>query len=200
MWRTSVFGLTQFSVEKPNAVSHFTGRSAAALTMPAAAAEPQPASTKGGYAIGDSVMLGAAQRLSEYGISVDAAEDRLFSYAEQIFNFLKSGNELSETIVIHLGTNNGLSQRDLERVMAPLSGVKQVVILNNSAPGKDWEAESNAIIAAAPSTYPNVRVFDWKTVSSGADGIFEDDKIHLTPAGQQFYADQIAGLLGLSKK
>ena len=45
---------------------------AASLTVPTAAAEPQPASTKGGYAIGDSVMLGAKSQLKRRGFTVNA--------------------------------------------------------------------------------------------------------------------------------
>jgi lysophospholipase L1-like esterase len=40
---------------------------------------------------------------------------------------------------------------------------------------------------------------DWEVLSAGCpDGCFYDDGIHLTQAGQNFYADAIKRVLGLA--
>ena len=57
-------------------------------------------------AIGDSVMLGAANVLTERGVTVDALKSRPFRQALEIANYMKSVNRLGSVVIIHLGTNN----------------------------------------------------------------------------------------------
>jgi hypothetical protein len=72
-------------------------------------------------AIGDSVMLGAADILTERGITVDALKSRSFRQALEISNYVKSINRLGEFVIIHLGTNNYVDQETLDEIMVPLA-------------------------------------------------------------------------------
>ncbi|MHB1089979.1 MAG: acyltransferase family protein, partial [Ilumatobacteraceae bacterium] len=78
-------------------------------------------------AIGDSVMLGAADILTERGITVDALKSRAFIQALEITNFMKSVNRLGEAVIIHLGTNNYVDQKTLDAIMVSLADVPIVL-------------------------------------------------------------------------
>ena len=87
-------------------------------------------------AIGDSVMLGAADILTENGIIVDALKSRPFSQALEIVNFMKSVNRLGEAVIIHLGTNNYVNQKTLDAIMVALADVPIVLFLTTHVPEK----------------------------------------------------------------
>ncbi len=50
--------------------------------------------------------------------------------------------------------------------------------------------------APLPDRYPNAAVVDWEVLSASCPGrCFYDDGIHLTQAGQDYYADMIGRVL-----
>jgi len=149
-------------------------------------------------AIGDSVMLGAARKLKAKGITVDAEKNRQFNESLQIFGYLKATRELGDNVVIHLGTNNGTTKQTLDRIMKALVDVKLVVFLTTHVPTKGWQQETNALIAALPKQYPNVKVVYWNAITKDHPEYFAGDKVHLKPAGQDFYVEQIMAALGRS--
>jgi len=61
-----------------------------------------------------------------------------------------------------------------------------------------WIAGNNEKIRALPATYPNVTVLDWEVLGPQCPGdCFYDDDIHLNGAGQQYYTDLVARVLGV---
>jgi hypothetical protein len=147
-------------------------------------------------AVGDSVMLGAANLLRAKGVTVDAQKNRQFRESLQIFNYLKSTGELGDNVVIHLGTNGPMSEASVTSAMKPLADVRRVVVLTNRIPGSGWEKKNNALINALPATYPNVQILDWFTLTADRKGLFAADGVHLSDAGRDFYIAQILGALG----
>jgi peptidoglycan/LPS O-acetylase OafA/YrhL len=147
-------------------------------------------------AVGDSVMLGAANLLRAKGVTVDAQKNRQFRESLQIFNYLKATGELGDNVVIHLGTNGPMSEASVTSAMKPLADVRRVVVLTNRIPGSGWEKKNNALINALPATYPNVQILDWFTLTSDRKGLFAADGVHLSDAGRDFYIAQILGALG----
>jgi hypothetical protein len=147
-------------------------------------------------AIGDSVMLGAAEELAQYGITVDAQKSRPFKAALPIVNYVKSVGALGNAVVIHLGTNSGTSQETIDGIMAPLAEVPLVIVLTNAVPDKDWEKPNNTLIRALPDRYPNVKVLDWKLLVDPNPKWTYDDGTHLRPIGQQRYTEAILEALG----
>ena len=75
-------------------------------TTTAAPVEPIPI-----LAIGDSVMLGAASKLAEQGVWVDAKVGRQFKEGVELVTALNAGGLLGDVLVVHLG-NNGPSTRE----------------------------------------------------------------------------------------
>jgi peptidoglycan/LPS O-acetylase OafA/YrhL len=147
-------------------------------------------------AIGDSVMLGAANVLTERGITVDALKSRPFRQALEICNYLKSVNRLGEIVVIHLGTNNYVDQKTLDEIMVPLSEVNTVVFVTNYVPTRKWQVNNNKLIRAMPEIYGNVKILDWYTIAKAHPEYLYGDEIHLNPTGQAVYADLIMQAIG----
>jgi len=147
-------------------------------------------------AIGDSVMLGAANVLTDRGITVDALKSRPFRQALEICNYLKSVNRLGEIVIIHLGTNNYVDQKTLDEIMVSLSDVDTVVFLTNHVPSKKWQDPNNVLLRAMPDQYGNVKILDWYTIAEAHPEYLYGDKIHLNPEGQAVYADLIMQAIG----
>ena len=147
-------------------------------------------------AIGDSVMLGAANVLTDRGITVDALKSRPFRQALEICNYLKSVNRLGEIVIIHLGTNNYVDQTTLDEIMVPLADVDTVVFVTNHVPSKKWQDPNNVLLRAMPDQYGNVKILDWYTIAEAHPEYLYGDKIHLNPEGQAVYADLIMQAIG----
>jgi len=163
-------------------------------TVPGATTTVDPAAKVDVFAIGDSVMLGAAKRLEAQGITVDARRDRQFFDALQSFNYLKARNSFGSAVVIHLGTNGPTSAEAIERVFEPLKEVPRVVVVNLQVPStgdKGYIEANNALFAGLRDLYPNVRVLDWKKISAGRTTWFASDGFHLTSEGAAYYVDYV---------
>jgi hypothetical protein len=163
---------------------------------PPPAGDPCAATPIGRYALGDSVMLGAAVQLNGAGFCVDAAESRAFVNGLQRITDLHAANRLGPVVVVALGTNGPIGTNDLTRMMNELGGVPTVVMVTTRA-ARDYVGRNNDKLRALPSTYPNVEVVDWANVGNGCPGnCFYDDGIHLRPDGRRFYTEQIVAVTG----
>jgi peptidoglycan/LPS O-acetylase OafA/YrhL len=148
-------------------------------------------------ALGDSVMLGAAEELTARGFVVDAVKSRqLVSFLPELEPVVASG-ALTSVVVVHLGTNGPVSDQSLGSLMALLANVPIVVLLTGKG-DRDWIGGNNAKIRALPGVHPNVTVLDWETLSAQCPGrCFYDDGIHLTQTGQDYYTELVRLVLGL---
>jgi peptidoglycan/LPS O-acetylase OafA/YrhL len=147
-------------------------------------------------ALGDSVMLGAAEELQARGFQVDAQVSRQMKNYVPTMAALRDNGTFGSVVVIHLGTNGGFSQEALDEMLATVAGVPVVLLLTGKA-DRGWIADNNARIRAVPTTHPNVTVVDWEVLSAGCQGrCFYDDNIHLTQSGQNYFADMIGKVLG----
>ena len=154
-------------------------------TTTAAPVEPIPL-----LAIGDSVMLGAASKLAEQGVWVDAKVGRQFKEGVELVTALNAGGLLGDVLVVHLGNNGPSTRERFEELMAQTTNVRLVVVLTVKVP-KPWQGEVNTEIFDLPNRYPNVRLIDWNGLSQSQEGIFYSDGIHLRPAGQEVYTQLV---------
>jgi peptidoglycan/LPS O-acetylase OafA/YrhL len=146
-------------------------------------------------ALGDSVMLGAAEELQARGFQVDALQSRQMKTFVPAMQTLNDNGTFGSVVVIHLGTNGGFSQETLDAMLATVADVPIVLLLTGKA-DRGWIADNNAKLRAVPATHPNVTVVDWEVLSASCEGrCFYDDGIHLTQTGQNFYADVIQRVL-----
>lgn len=148
-------------------------------------------------AIGDSVMLGAANVLTERGYTVDAAVSRQMNDMVPVMEALEAAGALGDPLIVHLGTNGPFSRGTLESFLAPLSGVPNVILINVRA-DRSWTNGNNALLAEIDQPGDNLIVIDWNTLSNNCVGnCFADDGIHLSSDGKQFYADMIGDVTGI---
>ena len=147
-------------------------------------------------AIGDSVMLGAAPRLTAAGVLVDAEASRAFVNGLDLVSALVEQGRIGgpsssiETVIVHLGGNGSIDPIHLDQMMTLLSDVDVVVLTNGI--DRDYAAVNDDQIRRLPAAYPNVSVIDWDVLRDECVGeCFFPDDIHLRPAGQEFYADLV---------
>jgi hypothetical protein len=146
-------------------------------------------------AVGDSVMLGAAEELQARGFQVDALQSRQMKSFVPTMQALRDNGTFGSVVVVHLGTNGGFSQQTLDELLATVADVPIVLLLTGKA-DRNWIADNNAKLRAVPATRSNVTVVDWEVLSASCEGrCFYDDGIHLTQSGQNFYADVISRVL-----
>ena len=148
-------------------------------------------------AIGDSVMLGAANTLAPTigNIEVDAAVGRQVSAAIDTLKAYRDAGRLGEVVVVHMGNNGTFSAGQFDEMMQVLANVRRVVFVNLKVP-RDWEGSNNTVIAEGVARYPNTVLVDWHTASVDRPDLFWSDAIHLRPEGAQYYAQLIAAFVG----
>ena len=147
-------------------------------------------------AIGDSVMLGAANVLTERGVTVDALKSRPFRQALEIANYMKSINRLGSVVIIHLGTNNTVDAQTLDEIMVPLKEVPLVLFVNVHVPAEARQNANNLLLSEMPSRYENVKVFDWNAVANAHPEYLYSDQTHIRIEGQKVYADLMMQAIG----
>ena len=173
-----------------------TPTTASPPTPTALAALPATTSEAGRVtAIGDSVMLGAAETLADVigrdRTFVDAAESRQFSTGVDLLQSYRDTGKLGDVVVVQLGTNGPVPPEEFDRLMGALSGVRKVLVVNLKVP-RWWEAEVNQLLADGVKRYKNAVLVDWHNLAENRPELFWDDGYHLNPQGQAFYAQVIA--------
>jgi lysophospholipase L1-like esterase len=166
-----------------------------ATTVPPTTAPPLPEIPI--FALGDSVMLGAAPDLAHTlgaGTLVDARVSRQFTEGIEITRFLHATGQLGEKVVVHLGNNGSIGPNRISELMAELADVDDVLFLTVRVP-RGWEAPNNQLLAQEVARFPNARLIDWRAVSEGHTDWFYGDGIHLRPEGRQAYAFFVAAAL-----
>lgn len=141
-------------------------------------------------AVGDSVMLGAADALRATlpGVTVDAAVGRQFSEGLSIVLSLAESGDLPGTVVFHLGTNGTVGAGRCDELMQIL-GDRTVVLVNVHVP-RSWEATNNDVLAACAARH-GARLVDWHTNATGLAG----DGYHMGSSGAGQYAALVAAAL-----
>ena len=140
----------------------------------------------GRLAIGDSVMLGAAEELRGRGIRVDALVSRQFSTAPGIVRSYRARGRLPRHLVIGLGTNGTLTP-DLCRQTVRAARHRAVFFVNVRVP-RSWQAGNNQLLHACAHHFRRAHLIDWHRRSRGHPGWFASDGYHLTSVGQHHYA------------
>ncbi|MFK8025990.1 MAG: acyltransferase family protein [Ilumatobacter sp.] len=157
-------------------------------TVPTTDPAPEPSRL---IAVGDSVMLGAAEQLRQLSFAVDALESRSWVNGLDFVQQLQAQDRLPDTLLIHLGTNGRIGNNDMERMMTAVADVPRVILLTNDV-DRDYTADNNGLIYDVANQFDNVEVLDWQGLASACPGdCFEADGFHLKPDGRAYYAELI---------
>ncbi|MFM9050407.1 MAG: hypothetical protein ACKOMX_10250 [Actinomycetota bacterium] len=111
----------------------------------------------------------------------------------------KKVNKLPARLVIHLGTNGGVTPQQLDTIMAILGTDRLVVWSTIQLPDDPsrytYETRTNETIAGLASRYDNVRILDWNALTQqNAEWIYLEG-LHMTPEGCAGYARLLDGLV-----
>jgi hypothetical protein len=186
----------------PNAAT--TAAPAAAATATTIAAVPGPGPT---IAIGDSVMLGAANELRGIGFAqVAANEGRQFSADVQLAQQVGASPTPPSVVLVHLGYNGTISQSDADAFFGALQDVPLVMVMTVWGPTSSWVEPNNQLIQSLPSRFPNVRVMPWAAEAPNCDAWAQEqgyqnpcyaasDGYHLGGNGAEYYAMRVQAWL-----
>jgi len=137
--------------------------------------------------VGDSTMIFAAPVLGSLGLEADAHGCRPFGEGVRMLAARKAAGTLPHVAVLALGANGGATSAGIDdavRVMGP-GRVLGLVTPRNIA-------SAAAAMRAAAARHPGrVRVIDWVAFSSGHEGWFAGDGLHVTHEGASAYAHLI---------
>lgn len=136
---------------------------------------------------GDSVLFGARAYLRQAGATVQAGEGLAYPDVLAAVRAAKSDGTPRGTVVLHVGNNGAIAERDLQSLVKGLRG-RQVVLVNLFVP-RSWEAYNNGLFARLAQNNPNVTVLDWNSVARAHPSWLYDDRIHLVaPEGREGYS------------
>jgi peptidoglycan/LPS O-acetylase OafA/YrhL len=140
-------------------------------------------------ALGDSVMIGAEERLAARlgpGFSMSAHVGRQAEEFVEIVRRLKREGHRPDALIIQMGNNGPLYGDEMAALQAASTNVGELFLINDHAP-VSWLAESNRALAEAAADWPHTTLIDWKAAAESEDGLLWDET-HLTPAGAGVYA------------
>ena len=162
-------------------------------SAPAPPADPCLGTPIERYAIGDSVMLGAAPNLAAAGFCVDAVVSRPFVDGLEQVARLHADGRLGSTVVMSLGTNGPIDPGDLDLMMTELAGVPRVVVMTVRA-DRSWVPPNNDVLRVLPERYPNIVLIDWANEQCPGN-CFYADNIHLRPDGRHHFTTLVTSAL-----
>jgi len=189
-------GLSGGSGHRPEAAAASTATSArvrAEPTTPVAErsgpGDPRAIRTPRIIALGDSVMIGAKDKLAGRlgpGFSLSAHIGRQAEDFVEIVTRLRREGHQPDAMIIQMGNNGPLYGDDMAAIRKATADVGELFLVNDHAP-VDWLAESNHALADAAAEWPHTTLIDWKAAAESEDGLLWDET-HLTPAGAGVYA------------
>jgi hypothetical protein len=141
---------------------------------------------------GDSVVLSARESLRKIvgKVSIDAAVGRQPKVIAERIRKRRHERRLGPLVVIHMGTNGLVQEKDLQPILEDLSDRKRVVVVTDRVP-RAWMNPNNKLIVKLAAQYPNVRLADWNAISKGHRGYFAPDGVHLTKTGGDVFGNLI---------
>ncbi len=142
--------------------------------------------------VGDSVMVGAAPTIiEEFGdrAIIDAKVSRQAADITPVIERLKSEGQLGPTVVVQVGINGTVTDKNLRDIVDAAEG-RRVLIINARVP-RSWEQGNNQLVGELVPELTNAGVIDWYSYSDGHRDWFLDDGVHLTETGRKAYADLI---------
>jgi peptidoglycan/LPS O-acetylase OafA/YrhL len=162
-------------------------------TQPKASGEASPLRPAHRYpriiALGDSVMIGAKEKLASRlgpGFSMSAEVGRQANEFVSIVQRLKRKGHKPQAMIIQMGNNGPLYGEDMEAIQKATSDVGELFLINDHAP-VSWIDESNHALAEAAEDWPHTTLVDWAKAIEGHEDLLWDG-IHMKSAGAGIYA------------
>ena len=139
---------------------------------------------------GDSMMVGSYHAMRYYfpGIDIDAKSNRQWSDA--LREVSSSGSRTRRAVVLSFGTNAGVDEGTVRRIVTEL-GPKRLVVLVNLHARFSRIVGDNAVLATVAKEHDNVIVADWDAAVSAHPDQLQPDGIHPSLTGAHLYAKTV---------
>jgi len=140
-------------------------------------------------AIGDSVLLGAAEEAAAVGYDVDVRGCRQISEGLDVLRRRARNGGLPRVVVIALGSNSSIALDDVRAALRVL-GPKRILGLVTPREIRGMPLDDAATLRAAAARWPaRIELVDWVAETKRRRGLTYSDGIHLTAAGQRAMAE-----------
>ena len=117
---------------------------------------------------------------------------QFYELPKMLTNYAQSG-KLKKIIVIALGTNGTIYEKDMKSVLETLKG-HELYFINTVMPDP-WQDSVNAEIKKASAENPNIKVIDWYSYSKGKQQYFYKDGTHPKPHAAKRYINLLYSVL-----
>jgi hypothetical protein len=136
-------------------------------------------------AIGDSVLLGAAQEAAAVGYDVDVRGCRQIAEGLGVLRRRERAGVLPRVVVIALGSNSSFTRQDVRAALRIL-GPRRILGLVTPREIRGMPLDDAARLRAAARSWPRrIELVDWVRRTKRRRGLTYSDGIHLTAAGQR---------------
>jgi len=146
--------------------------------------------SKGRFALGDSVMLGAKSNLRNRGFRVNASGSRQVSEGLAVLRAQKRRGHLPKNVVVHLGTNGTFTAGQCA-AMHRTAGAKRTLFAVTIKVPRSWAASNNRVLSRCARKFGNTRLIDWRKFAVNHRWATYSDGYHLTRRGAVAYANLI---------
>lgn len=135
-------------------------------------------------AIGDSVLLGAAEETAAIGYDVDVRGCRQMAEGLDVLRKHARADGLPRVVVIALGSNSSVMRADVRTALRIL-GPDRILGLVTPREVRGTPYDDAATLRAAATSWPRrIALVDWVKHTRRHKGMTYSDGIHLTAAGQ----------------
>jgi len=117
---------------------------------------------------------------------------QFYELPNMLKNYAQNG-KLRKIIVIALGTNGTIYEKDMKSVLETLKG-HDIYFINTVMPDP-WQDSVNAEIRKASAENPNIKVIDWYSYSKGKQEYFYKDGTHPKPHAAKRYINLLYSVL-----
>ena len=117
---------------------------------------------------------------------------QFYELPNMLKNYAQNG-KLRKIIVIALGTNGTIYEKDMKSVLETLKG-HELYFINTVMPDP-WQDSVNAEIKKASAEHPNIKVIDWYSYSKGKQEYFYKDGTHPKPHAAKRYINLLYSVL-----
>ena len=117
---------------------------------------------------------------------------QFYELPNMLKNYAQNG-KLRKIIVIALGTNGTIYEKDMKSVLETLKG-HDIYFINTVMPDP-WQDSVNAEIRKVSAENPNIKVIDWYSYSKGKQEYFYKDGTHPKPHAAKRYINLLYSVL-----
>lgn len=145
--------------------------------------------------IGDSVLhMTTADLRRKYPNAIIETKigRQFYELPNMLKNYAQNG-KLRKIVVIALGTNGTIFEKDMKSVLQTLKG-HDIYFINTVMPDP-WQDSVNAEIKKVSSENPNIKVIDWYSYAKGKKEYFYKDGTHPKPHAAKRYVNLLYSVL-----